>query len=166
MIDALEFAVRGKPSPQGSKRTFINPKTKKIVTMEDSPHVKTWRDDVRTAAVDAAADADWPLGYRGPVLLTLVFSFGRPKTHFGSGRNAAVLKESAPPRPHGDPDLDKLARACGDALQSAGIFYDDNRIVEYERLAKVWCMTLGYGPEINDVDALSVPGCWIRVVPL
>ena len=53
------------------------------------------------------------------------------------------------------PDLSKLARSTEDALSDAGLIADDARIVEYERLAKVF--------PGEDPDALEAPGVLIVV---
>ena len=85
----------------------------------------------------------------------MVFTFLRPKNHFRTGRNSHLLRDAAPARPAGYPDLDKLARSTGDALKSAGVLKDDGRIAEYRRLAKVWAG--------EDPDALDSPGVVIRI---
>ena len=51
------------------------------------------------------------------IVLDLLFRFPRPRSHFGTGRNAGQLKPSAPFYVRTRPDLDKLARAVGDALR-------------------------------------------------
>ena len=53
----------------------------------------------------------------------------RPKSHFGTGRNAGKLKPSAPKYPAVKPDVDKLSRAVHDALTIANVIDDDSRIV-------------------------------------
>jgi len=65
----------------------------------------------------------------GPLCLWLICVFPRPKAHFGTGRNAGVLKESAPFWYVSTPDCDNVAKFVGDALN--GIFWsDDRRLVE------------------------------------
>jgi hypothetical protein len=49
-------------------------------------------------------------------VMSLVFVKPRPKAHYGTGRNAEVLKDSAPAAPGVKPDTGKLARAVEDAL--------------------------------------------------
>ena len=48
-------------------------------------------------------------------------------------------------------------RAVGDALQKCGVVEDDAQIVEFTRLAKVYCN--------EDVESLEVPGARIVVLP-
>lgn len=148
----VELSVPGLPAPQGSKRHVGNG-----VMIESSKHVKPWRSDVRDAATYFLSRTDrtlYPLD--GPLSVDMVFSMPRPKGHYGTGRNAGVLKASAPLYPQGMPDLSKLARSTEDALTSAGLWKDDARVVEYGRLAKVYA-----GP--GDPDALPAPGAVIRV---
>lgn len=92
-----------------------------------------------------------------PVHLRMVFSFPRPKSHYRTGRNSHLLRPGAPSRPSGKPDLDKLARSTCDALSTAAIVRDDARVVEFDRLAKVWCG--------EDREALDTPGARIVVIP-
>ncbi|NUT31495.1 MAG: RusA family crossover junction endodeoxyribonuclease [Hamadaea sp.] len=146
--------VHGVPAPQGSKNAFRNQYTGRIQQVESSKKVKPWRADVRAAAEGLCLST--PLDE--PLLLDMVFTFMRPKGHYGSGRNAGVVRASAPSRPHGKPDLSKLARSTEDALTSAGVYRDDARIVEYGRLAKVWAG--------EDPDALDRPGALIRIYRL
>jgi hypothetical protein len=67
-----------------------------------------------------------------------VFRFARPKGHYGSGRNAAVLKPGAPRSPAGKPDLDKVLRSTLDALGEAGCYRDDSQVVAVEA-QKAYC---------------------------
>ena len=52
----------------------------------------------------------------GPILLAVTFTFERPRSHFGSGRNADKIKPSAPAFPTGAPSLLKLVESLLDAL--------------------------------------------------
>lgn len=128
------ITVYGTPAPQGSKRAFAvrgkgGVPTGRVAVIESShDRVKSWRQ----AVVDAVEDADWlPLG--GPVVADLVFYMRRPKSHY---RASGQLKDSAPPRPFGKPDLSKLLRATEDAITDAGLWADDAQVVQYGLLAK------------------------------
>jgi len=68
------------------------------------------------------------------------FVYARPKGHYRTGRNAAMLRDSAPLFKASAPDLDKLQRALGDALTQAGIVRDDALIVEWSA-RKLWGTT-------------------------
>jgi crossover junction endodeoxyribonuclease RusA len=118
---AFHITVHGTPGPQGSKT-----RNAAGALYESSAKVKPWRDAVKSAALDALAydDAWQPLNE--PVHLLIVFTLRRPKSHYGSGRNAGVVKPSAPEFPTGKPDLDKLVRSTQDALKDAGVLMDDS----------------------------------------
>lgn len=114
--------VYGVPGPQGSKRHVGRGRM-----VESSQKVKPWR-----AAVVEACEADLDGPVRGPVVVTITFYFARPRSHYGTGRNAARLRPTAPPFPtsrrHGD--VDKLERATLDALVWAGAIDDDAMVVD------------------------------------
>jgi crossover junction endodeoxyribonuclease RusA len=118
----LDFFVPGDPAPQGSKRYLGDGRM-----VESSKRVASWRADVRRAAEAAMTprhEALWAV----PVAVELDFYLSRPKSHFGTGRNAQKIKESAPNWP-GRPDVDKLARAVLDALTGL-VIADDSAVVE------------------------------------
>ena len=118
----LHFRVHGTPTTQGSKRGFINPKTKRVIIVDDnSPALKTWRQDVTAAAIEARTEAD-PLDV--PLKLRALFMIRRPQAHFG----AHGLKASAPRFSSSAPDLDKLLRALLDAITISGLWRDDARV--------------------------------------
>lgn len=142
--EPLAFFVEGHPQTAGSKTAIANPKnpSRPIVvdggTSEERDRKKAWREDVREGARRAIAEhpvAD-TFPFSGPVEVAFVFYRLRPKSHFGTGKNAGVLKSSAPMFPTTRPDALKLARAVEDAL-TAIVWADDSEIVD-ERLRKVW----------------------------
>lgn len=150
--------VYGLPAPQGSKRHLGNG-----VMVESSKKVKPWRQDVKHAAITAMELPDAVLGgvqlhrppYCGPVAVSMVFTFDRPKGHYRTGRNAHLLRDAAPPRPAGMPDLSKLIRSTEDALTGV-VWKDDALVVEYVRLGKYYAGT-------DAPDVLDAPGAVIRV---
>lgn len=80
------FAVLGLPAPQGSKRHVGEGRM-----VESSKRVKPWRRQV------AAAYRDHDFGdvLDGPVSVTVDFYLPRPKSHYGTGRNAGALVGAA-----------------------------------------------------------------------
>lgn len=151
----MKIIAYGMPAPQGSKRGFVNRKTGGVILVESSDKVKPWREAVKYAAIEVR-DGGLPL--TGPLQVSMVFTFARPAGHFGSGKNAGLVRAGAPSHPHGRPDLSKLARSTEDALTDARAFEDDARIVEYSRLAKVY---IG-----GDADALDAPGVKIEILEM
>ncbi|RII41901.1 RusA family crossover junction endodeoxyribonuclease [Galactobacter valiniphilus] len=120
----LTFTVPGDPITQGSMRAFARG-GRAIVTHDKGPALNHWRSRVTLEARRAWGRAA-PLD--GPVAVTLTFRLARPKSHYGTGRNAQRLKPSAPALPHTGLDLDKLARAINDALTQARVWADDSRV--------------------------------------
>lgn len=147
---AIEVIVRGVPGPQGSKRHVGGGRM-----IESSKKVKPWREAVLAAAVEARRGA---AALTGPLAVEMVFTLTRPGGHYRTGRNAHLVRDTAPARPAVKPDLSKLARSTEDALTTAGVYRDDALIAEYRRLAKVWAG--------EDPDALDSPGAVIRIYTL
>jgi len=143
------ITVYGKPITQGSK-------TKTRWGMRDSngKTLSPWRDNVRSAALEVYNYSGNPFG-GDPVNVNIYFTFARPTNHYGTGRNKAFVKASAPPFPssHAIGDIDKLARACLDALTDAGIWKDDSQVVLLTA-SKTW---------VGDHSGLDRPGAVINV---
>lgn len=71
---------------------------------------------------------DKPL--EGALCLYLGFYFKRPRSHFGTGRNANKLKPSAPKHPSSkNKDLDNLIKFVLDCFNGI-VFVDDKQVVE------------------------------------
>lgn len=148
VTEYLHLVVAGKPAPQGSKKGFVHPNTGRVILREQIERVGPWRESIKHEAL-AAVDGP-PLDE--PLAVAMVFAFARPQSHYRTGRNAHLLRDGAPIRPSGTPDLSKLARAAEDALTDAAVWRDDARVVEYLRLAKVWAGEDPDGPDIPGVD--------------
>jgi crossover junction endodeoxyribonuclease RusA len=115
----ITIEVRGLPAPQGSKRHVGNG-----VMVESSRAVGPWREAVRA---ETQRKVSKPLA--GPVYVEITFGLPRPKGHYGTGKNAGKLRDSAPWFPQGRPDLDKLARSVLDGLTAGGAWADDAQVV-------------------------------------
>jgi Holliday junction resolvase RusA-like endonuclease len=141
-----EFTLRvlGTPAPQGSKRAFKHKTTGKLVVVEQQhDRVKSWRQ----AILDAVENAP---GFDCPVSLSITFLLERKAGHYGTGRNAGILRPSAPQFPGAMPDLSKLVRATEDALTNAGVWRDDGQVVTLH-VAKRWA------------DPVTLPGAIILI---
>lgn len=154
--ERVQIRVLGRPAPQGSKRAFVyRPKgggpVKAAVIESSHDRVKSWRQAVLEAASAVKA---WPK-LAGPLEVSMVFVMSRPKGHYRTGRNAHLLRDSAPAYPDGKPDLSKLCRSTEDALTDAGIWGDDAQVVRYDLLAKAY-----------ESAALGLPGVLISIWPL
>lgn len=126
----IEMFVPGAPAPQGSKRHVG-----RGILIESSAGVGPWRERVALAAHRHAERLSAAPGT--PIRVRLVFVLPRPKS---------APKRSTPPAVK-RPDIDKLARACLDAL--TGIwFHDDAQITELHATKRL-------------ADILETPGVWI-----
>lgn len=137
MKAAIQFIVPGKPAPRGSKRGFpIKRKDGSVgVALADmSKNGKLWMNAVKFSAAEVWTQP--PLDC--PVMLSVFFHFERPKSHYGTGRNAARVKASAPGIYHSQrPDLAKLLRGLEDALTGV-IWKDDSLVAVYGSVQKRW----------------------------
>lgn len=128
----LSFTVLGRPQPAGSKRAYVHPKTGRAIVTDASPRSKPWKQEVAAAAREAVCrefgEVERP-PFQGPVELTVTFFRQRPKGHFGSGRNAGVVKQGADAFPVSKPDATKLLRGVEDALTSV-VWRDDAQVVD------------------------------------
>jgi Holliday junction resolvase RusA-like endonuclease len=85
-----------------------------------------WRQRVAVFASQAMAGHP-PLD--GPLEMKMVFWMTRPKSHYGTGRNAAKLKPwAAEAWPISKPDTTKLIRAAEDAMTGI-VWCDDAQVV-------------------------------------
>lgn len=118
MTAAIDFTVRGQPVAQGSVRAFV--RGNRAVVVGVSGPLADWRHAIATEA--RAAMAGLPT-LTGPVAVSAWFVMARPPSHF---RRDGTLTKAAPLYPR--LDLDKLARACLDAL-TAIAYADDSQVV-------------------------------------
>ena len=134
-MNEIFIPVIGIPAPQGSKRHVGNG-----IMIENSKRVKPWRQDVKEAAL---------IHYNGEIIdqaveVEIIFSFARPKSHYGTGKNAQKLKPSAPVfvTSKGKGDLEKLERSTYDALSqsSGGSVLKDDSLVVKNRNMKRYCV--------------------------
>lgn len=136
----LQMFVPGLPRPGGSKTaTLIRRKGGEIVMKNGRPLITTrdackgngeWKQTVAFAARQAF-DAD-PV--RETLHVVVTFTMPRLKGHYGSGRNAGVLKPNAPRYHTVKPDATKLMRALEDALTS--IVWADDAMIAVQTVVK------------------------------
>lgn len=151
-VGEMEFFVPGIPAPGGSK-SFIplwrkggqlitvvrNGRVWPVIRVVDSADVGSnrvtkWKNVVRGYAGEFMCGAR---PYQCPVRVEFVFFMPRPQFHFGSGKNAALVKDSAPAFHTVKPDALKLARSTEDAL--TGIVFDDDAANVAIQSEKRWC---------------------------
>ena len=111
----VEILIHGAAAPQGSKTPWGS---------EANPRTRPWRG----AVAKAGAEAMHERGLLASALsMEVVFVHARPKSHFGTGKNAQRLKPSAPLYVTSPPDVDKLVRAISDALQGV-VYRNDSQL--------------------------------------
>ena len=137
-ITAVTLTVPGRTAPQGSK-SFKGFRNGRGVMVESSKEVGPWRERVALAAHNAMGGRNL---LDGAVNAYLEFTMPRPKS---------APKRSTPPAAK-RPDIDKLARACLDAI-SGVIICDDSQIVELRATKRI-------------AELGETPGVAITVEPL
>lgn len=121
----IGLRIHGTPIPQGSKTAN---RFGHGVRDANAATLKPWRDHVRATAEDRCRYHDT---ITGPVRVWVRFTFDRPRSHYRTGRNAHLLKDTAPAYPgRSCGDVDKLQRAIFDALTDAGVWADDTQVVD------------------------------------
>ena len=129
----IEFFVPGKPQALKRHRTYRMPNGK-TVRVDPSGAAK---DDFLAKAMEHRPEE--PL--RGPLWVVVFCYFARPKSHYGTGKNAGLLKDSAPVYHTSAPDADNILKFVGDALN--GIFWRDDRQIAIARINKVYAGSPG-----------------------
>lgn len=121
------FHLRGTPRTKGSMTPIKA--GGKVILREPRDSIE-WQERISRTAM---RKLDGMEPHTGPVAIMVICIFDRPKGHFGTGKNAGVIRESAPeyPTPKNRFDVDKLARPVLDAL--TGLAYeDDSQVVWLE----------------------------------
>lgn len=116
----ITITVIGIPRPGGGKIAGIGKKTGKLFVRPDNPNTKYWRADVQQAANQQYKGTLMT----GPIVMSYDFRFPRPKSHYRTGKNSAILKANAPGGHIVKPDLTKVIRSTEDAL--TGIIWRDD----------------------------------------
>jgi Holliday junction resolvase RusA-like endonuclease len=114
---------RAKATIRGKHASVYNPKTADV-----------WKAAIVSAIRPLMGDT-----LLGPVRCILNFTLPRPASHYGTGRNAHLLKPTAPDAHMKKPDADNLAKAVLDALSNAGTWRDDSQVCDLT-------VTKQYGP--------------------
>ncbi len=141
---SIAFTIYGRPQQRGSKSPW-NPKRGDgslvmkngkpvIATMDSNKKSKPWMAAVAAAAGEVMDGRDL---LTGPVRLTVTFYFSRTKAHYGTGRNAGRLKDSAPARHAQTPDLAKLIRCLEDGMTGV-VWRDDKQVCCYGESSRQW----------------------------
>lgn len=96
----------------------------------------SWREAIQVASKKAGPD---PCDYLPilPIELRLIFVIKRPKSHFRTGGNSHLVKDSAELFHMQTPDLDRLVSLVLDEFQKAMRFLNDAQVTKFTT-RKVW----------------------------
>ena len=121
MTVTVKFHVAGRPQQRGSKKAIPRKDGGRPLMVDANSKSGPW---MATVAMEASAAMQGRPLIAGPVEVTYCFRFKYSKGHYtkkGLRPTAPVFYEKAP-------DLDKLARAAGDAMTGV-VYRDDKQIV-------------------------------------
>ena len=134
----MEFIIDGRCPTKGSTRSFLNPKTGRVVTVADNKSLKQWTTDARWQAKAAKV----PMVYKPHgVAIDVRVEFVKPKT----------AKQTAPTV---RPDADKLLRAVLDAL--TGVAYTDDGQVVYAAIMKAYGPSERVFVRVQQMDGIPI----------
>lgn len=124
MSEPIILEIVGDAAPAGSK-TAGKGKGGFAFVRDACKRTGPWKEHVARTAAEQ---------YSGPLLdmplkVTMTFSRIRPTSHYRTGKNRDVIRDSAPVWPTAKPDITKLVRAVEDALKGV-VYVDDRQIVE------------------------------------
>ncbi len=124
-----KLVILGKPKAQGRPRAR---NTSRFVQVYDDP--KSAKEKYRLEVIVQEQAPEKLLDC--PLRVDLNFYLPRPKGHYGTGRNAGVLKASAPNHHTKKPDIDNLRKLVMDALTN--VFWRDDSLVCEGRTQKYY----------------------------
>ena len=147
MRNPLSFFVIGTPKGQPRAKAC---KRGNHAGVYDPGTADEWKMFVRDAALKAWDKIKW----EGPLRVDLTIYFPRPKGHFGTGKKAGVLKESAPIWHIAKPDRDNSDKAILDALTNVHIWNDDAQVCD-GRIKKLYA-----APDQATGALIKISGAW------
>ncbi len=139
-MDSIRLVVEGEPRPSLRAETSVRfDKTGRPFAHVYAPEAnRRYEERVRAAVAEQYAGVPAPFFPVGvPLACRVRFVFSRPQAHFGSGRNAGVLKAAAPYWHTVKPDLDNLLKLLWDGL-TPRVFAGDQQIVRLVDPCKVY----------------------------
>ena len=148
MFDPIEVVILGRPVPAGSKRALpvrLKSGETRTIIVDANKNAKPWKQEVAQTARSQYAGTGV---IQGEIMLCTFFQFARPKSHYRTGKNSHLLRDSAPKYHTQKPDVTKLVRGVEDALSKI-IYHDDCLIVK----------------QINEKGWGPIDCCILRIFP-
>lgn len=117
----FEVRVMGDPVPWAAKQTSRRTGNRFLAPRQSEAIART------IAQIEQLGVGRLPVDV--PLRIETRFYVTRPKGHYGTGRNAGLLKASAPRYPTGRPDYSNLVKLIEDCLTLSGVLADDDQII-------------------------------------
>jgi Holliday junction resolvase RusA-like endonuclease len=150
-MSTISFFVSGEPKAQPRPKAFARNFGGKWMARVYTPgSAEYWKSQIAIAAKPFLPTVP----FAGPIKLSQVYYFARPKSHYRTGKNASLLRPDAPVDHESKPDCENLQKATQDALTQLGFWRDDSQVSKWDG-HKVYCD-----------EANPQPGCWITIAPL
>lgn len=128
----VSLFVPGVPAPGGSKTAFPHAATGRMIVVDACKRNPAWRKAIQLEAKRVYRKPPTT----APVSVTVTFVFDRPASHYRTGRNRDLLRQSAPANHAVKPDTTKLWRAAEDAL--TGLLWHDDAQITSQSAQKVY----------------------------
>jgi Holliday junction resolvase RusA-like endonuclease len=126
-MEPIRLVIPGEPKAQKRHRsTAINGYIRNY-----DPSQSNKKDFLWTVMNNAPAK---PIDF--PIRMELFFFFSRPKNHYGTGKNASILKSSAPRYHTSKPDIDNCVKFCTDSLNK--VYYRDDSLISEVYTVKIY----------------------------
>lgn len=126
-MEPIRLVIPGEPKAQKRHRsTTINGFIRNY-----DPSQASKKDFLWTVMNNAPAK---PIDF--PIRMDLFFFFSRPKSHYGTGKNASNLKSSAPRFHTTKPDIDNLYKFVTDSLNK--VYYRDDSLISEVYTMKIY----------------------------
>ena len=121
--------IPGTPRPQPRVKAYSRGGHAGVYTPDTAD---AWKQEIALAMREYAGVA-----IAGPIWLTMSFYIPRPKSHYGTGKNARVLKPQSPKFHTNRGDVDNFCKGAMDCLTTCKVWKDDAQVVSL-KAEKFW----------------------------
>lgn len=142
-MKSVSFFVEGTPKGQPRVKAFSRGGRAGVYTPDTADG---WKSCVRAAWLRTDRQR-----FPGAVSLIIHFYFQRPASHFGAGKNKAVLNSRAPLHHKQPCDIDNAVKGVMDVLTRCGAWIDDCHVVSLHS-SKQWAVGIPAGCQIQIHD--------------
>lgn len=121
----IAMKIGGEPKGQPRPRVSTRGGFARAYTPKEHP-INAWKEQIALEAKRYRPKE--PLS--GPICVDIDCYFSRPQGHYGTGRNAKVLKPNAPKYHTCKPDRDNIEKAILDTLTKLGFWHGDEQVCD------------------------------------